>query len=79
MPRKDGTGPNETYKNCVPTGYDKLSYSGKGQYQGDKGPDKDYERRKPGTGGRGKGNMNRFEETGLPFWKRNTIDDKVKE
>jgi hypothetical protein len=58
-PGGDGTGPDGTYENCEPKGDKPLYRRGRGNRRG-----------MPGTGGRGRGYMNRFYETGLPRWKR---------
>ena len=62
MPRGDGTGPDGTYKNCMPA-RDKLMYERQGRGLGN-------QRKMPGMGGRGIGRMNRFYSTSQPGWQR---------
>ncbi|MDD4878480.1 MAG: DUF5320 family protein [Candidatus Nanoarchaeia archaeon] len=58
MPGGDGTGPNGTYNNCMPT--DEPNF----------GRGRGFGRRSQGMGGRGRGRMNRFYATGQPGWMR---------
>lgn len=69
MPRGDGTGPDGTYKNCMPTGNtSNYGMRGRGNRRGT-----------PGMGGRGRGYMNMFYETGQPRWQRGGYQPSIKE
>jgi len=63
MPGRDGTGPDGTYENCMPKDKDRPLYRRRGL---GRGTGRGLRYRQPGMGGRGRGYMNRFDETGQP-------------
>jgi len=81
MPGGDGTGPDGTYDRCVPT--DGAYAPRSGGFGRRHGRGRRFWNRGAGTGGRGRGNMFRFNATGEPGWRRAgyapTVSDEVSE